>query len=413
MKKRVAIALLATSFTAGAAGAADRPVLAPRPYYAGPLLPVDWTGFYFGVNGGYGWAQGTMDTYSFVGGRSELNGVILHSSGKPSGGVAGGQMGFNWQVGRFVFGAEIDGQWSGQQATFAVGCNIGCSAVQNVSIKTFATGRARFGLAYDWLMPYVTAGAAMVNVSDDLLVTAGGITGKFQSLSGTTLGWTAGAGVDVALTSNLSARLEYLYVRAEDHSTSAQIPSQFFTPTTNSPFVNESGAFQNSIVRVGLNYRFGPRGGPGIVERPLAAPATYASAYDFLPSMPIFADRSRSEKRAPAAPMIAETPAHAPVGAPASTPTAPVAVASANGGDFKLPPSAPVASESKPTMPAVAAEPRMAKSPYKNFDEIEDADLTGGAPVEGKAITLPTVKRQRAEDDSPRLKRLMSICSGC
>jgi outer membrane immunogenic protein len=403
MKKRVAIALLATSFSAGAAGAADRPVLAPQPYYAGPLLPVDWTGFYIGVNGGYGWAQGTTDTY-FLGG-------ILHGSGKPSGGVAGGQMGFNWQAGRFVFGAEIDGQWSGQRASFASTCNTGCSAVQEINLKTFATGRGRFGLAFDWLMPYVTAGAAMVNVSDAFLVTSGGLTGRVEGLSGTSLGWTAGAGVDIALTSNLSARLEYLYLRVDDHSATAPVPNPLSTLFSGG--VSESGSFQDGIVRVGLNYRFGPRGGPGVIERPSIAPASYASAYDFLPSMPIFADKSRSEKRAPAAPMVAEAPAHAP--APAS---APVAIASANPGDFRLPPAAaaasPAASEPKSAMPAaVAAEPRTARSAYKNFDEIEDADLTGGAAAEARAITLPTVKRQRADDDTPRLKRIMSICTGC
>jgi hypothetical protein len=178
--------------------------------------------------------------------------------------------------------------------------------------------------------------------------------------------------------------------------------------------VSESGSFQDSIVRIGLNYRFGPRGGPGIVERPLAAPTSYASAYDFLPSMPIFADKSRSEKRAPAAPMIAESPAHAPAAA-----SAPVAIASANPSDFRLPPAAaaavsPAGGEPRSAMPAaVAAEPKTAKSAYKNFDEIEDADLTGGASAEAKAITLPTVKRQRTDDDSPRLKRIMSICTGC
>ena len=404
MKKRVAIALLATSFAAGAAAAADRPVLAPQPYYyAGPLLPVDWTGFYVGANGGYGWAQGTTDTY-FLGG-------ILHGSGKPSGGVAGGQMGFNWQMGRFVFGAEIDGQWSGQRAALASTCNTGCSALQEVNIKTFATGRGRFGLAFDWLMPYVTAGAAIVNVSDALVVTSGGLTGRIEGLSGTSMGWTAGAGVDIALTSNLSARLEYLYLRVDDHSSTAPVPNPLGTLFSGA--VSESGSFQDSIVRVGLNYRFGPRGGPGIVERPSIAPASYASAYDFLPSMPIFADKSRSEKRAPAAPMIAETPAHAPAAA-----SAPVAIASANPGDLRLPPAAaatsPAASEPKSAMPAaIAAEPRTAKSAYKNFDELEDDDLTGGTPATAKAITLPSVNRRQKADDTPGLKRIMSICTGC
>jgi hypothetical protein len=219
--------------------------------------------------------------------------------------------------------------------------------------------------------------------------------------------------VDIALTSNWSARLEYLYVRAADYNNGSAVTGST-TPIPNPLGIGnvlESGSFQDNIVRVGLNYRFGPRGGPGVIERPLAAPSTYAAAYDFLPSRPIFADRSRSEMRAPTAPMVAETATHAP--AAVSTP---VAVASASASDFRLPSAAAeAASVPKSVMPAAAAaEPRAVKSAYKNFDEIEDADLTGGTPTEAKgAITLPTIKRQRAEDDSPRLKRIMSICSDC
>jgi outer membrane immunogenic protein len=51
-----------------------------------PPPPPGWTGFYIGVNGGGGWNQNT--------GRSDELGFgnIL----KPSGGLAGGQIGYNW-----------------------------------------------------------------------------------------------------------------------------------------------------------------------------------------------------------------------------------------------------------------------------------------------------------------------------
>jgi hypothetical protein len=48
----------------------------------------------------------------FIGtGPTELSGTRIIGSGSPSGAIAGGQIGFNWQAGMFVFGAEIDGQW--------------------------------------------------------------------------------------------------------------------------------------------------------------------------------------------------------------------------------------------------------------------------------------------------------------
>jgi len=67
-------------------------------------------------------------------------------------------------------------------------------------------------------MPYVTA-TALASVSDDLILTVGEVSGSFSTQSGSRLGWTAGAGMDIAPTSNWSARLEYLYVNIEDIGT--------------------------------------------------------------------------------------------------------------------------------------------------------------------------------------------------
>jgi outer membrane immunogenic protein len=401
------MALFAACLSGGACFAADWPLAAPQLYRGVPAMAVEWTGLYFGVNAGYGWAKGSTDT-SFAGGLSggtttllglgatELSGTTLGGSGKPSGAIAGGQVGFNWQAGMLVFGAEADGQWSGQQNSFTVVCSGGCTATENVKIRSFATGRARVGLAFDWMMPYLTAGAALVNIADDLTVTAGGVTGSFRTRSGSTLGWTAGAGVDFALSSNWSARLEYLYVSADDHSGTVDIPNLlgFGTASVN-------GSFQDNIVRAGLNYRFGPRGGPGVLERALPAPTGYASAYDFLPSMAMLADQAGSKKRAPAAPAVAETAAQRP--APPAVDTRPAVM------------SAAAATEPRPAMLAAAAtEPKQVEAASKNFDEIEDTNVTDGLAANSKLITLPSAhQRQKAGDDSYRLKRIMAICSGC
>jgi opacity protein-like surface antigen len=391
MRTRFVIALLATSFTAEAAFAADWPITAPWLYHAGPFMPVQWTGLYFGVNAGYGWGQGSANTFftgDFPGGtttpngvgRSELSRTRLHGSGNLSGAIAGGQIGFNWQAGMFIFGAEIDGQWSGQQGSFTVACTTSCAASENVRIKSLATARGRFGLAFDWMMPYVTAGAALVNASDDLIATAGGLTGSFQSFGASTLGWTAGAGVEVALWGNWSAKLEYLHIQVEDLISNTRIPNPLGIGDA-----SEDAGYHNNIVRVGLNYRFGPRGGPGLLEQRIAAPAAYASAYDFLPSMAMFAE-TRREKRPQASPGVAVTAAQ------------------------QLPPVAStVASEPRPgTTVSVTNELNFAKSAFKNFDETEDAEEL---PY---SIKLPSLKqRQKGDDDSQRLKRIMTICSGC
>jgi outer membrane immunogenic protein len=432
VKKRLALAFVALGLTPAASPAAElgvAPLYRPVPFV--PRQTVEWTGLTFGANVGYGWAQASTNT-SFNGefrgttldpvtgsfpanvfttqggtGPTELRGTSVGGSGKGSGPLAGGQVGFNWQAGWAVFGAEIDAQWTGQRASFASACNApGCFASDAVRIKSLLTGRARFGVAFDWILPYVTAGAALANASDDLILRVGGVTGAFDTHSGSRLGWTAGAGVDVALTSNWSARLEYLYVAIEDIGTTVRIPNVLGLGSTNNGI-----DFRDSIVRVGVNYRFGPRGGPGVLERPLAAPATYASAYDFLPSLPMF-----SAKRAPAATMIADAPQReAPVAAGRATERAPAAATVVAG---EVPQrEAPIAAaggvERAPA--AVAANaPKGAAPAISRFADIEDTDDSIRLTTTAAAITLPTLnKRQNADDDSRRLKRIMSICSGC
>jgi outer membrane immunogenic protein len=82
-------------------------------------------------------------------------------------------------------------------------------------------------------------------------------------LSGSTLGWTAGAGVEIALWSNWSAKFEYLYVSANGATVTAPIPSALGIGLATTPM-----EYRDNIVRVGVNYRFGPRSGPGVLETP-------------------------------------------------------------------------------------------------------------------------------------------------
>jgi len=437
MNTRLLIALLTGCFAAGTSVAAELPLAGPAPqlYYPGPLLPVEWTGFYFGGNAGYGWGKessttnfsgfsgGLTSTPAALGGAglgtlaagaTELGGTTLVGSSNPRGGIAGGQFGFNWQWGQVVFGAEIDGQWSGQQATASVICN-NCTATSTYKVKSLATGRARVGLAFDWILPYVTAGAALVNAQDNLAVTVGGITGNFQGLSGTSLGWVAGAGFDVALSSNLSARLEYLHISANGLGLDGPIPG-----ILGAGFASEAGGYRDDILRVGLNYRFGPRGGPGVLERPLS-PNAYAINYDFLPSVVRVVEQARPAKTqlatsqqatsqqatpapirtADAAPETASIAIQPNPAKPQQATPAPIRTADA------VPETASIPSQPNPAIPS---QPSAAKSEFKNFSEI-------GALEDENTIALPKLSarkpREKEEGESQRLKRIMSICSGC
>jgi outer membrane immunogenic protein len=422
VKYRIALAFVATSCMAGMSFAADLAVSGP--YRPGPFLvrqPVEWTGIYFGANAGYGWGQYSSNiTFTGAGasgltnpitgitpqgiiapvaGPTELSGARVQGSGSPSGAIAGGQIGFNWQAGMFVFGAEIDGQWSGQENTFSTACGTGCTATESIKIRSLATGRGRFGLAFDWFMPYVTGGAAMVNGLNNLTMTVGGTTASFAPLSHTTLGWTAGAGVEVALWSNWSAKLEYLYVSANGATKLAPIPG-----VLGLGFASTPGDYRDNIVRVGFNYRFGPRGGPGLLESPLPARDAFASNYDFLPNLQFATDRANVQV---AAASRARSPDH-----PQARPVVTQDVAAQ---------AEPAASEAAPVARQAAAPrqapPRQVASATNEPQFLmadDDVIYTDAIVTETRPARQATKKRpEREEDESARMKRIMSICSGC
>ena len=433
MKKRVVIAFFATSLTAGMSFAADWP-LGPQLYPSVPLMPVEWTGIYFGVNAGYGWASGSSNTVFGGGltnaglpappgtttplglGATELGGTGLFSSSSPRGGIAGGQIGFNWQAGMVVFGAELDAQWSGQSNTVSLICTPptpGCTASEAIKIRSLTTGRARVGLAFDWLMPYVTAGAALVNARDDLTVNVGGVSALFPPLSNTSLGWTAGAGVDIALSSNWSARFEYLHIRANDLTSSVSIPGFLGVGTA-----AESAAYRDNIVRVGLNYRIGPRGGPGVLERRVLPGSAYALDYDFLPSIAMTSDKAKSVVRPRDGTVVAE---QAPQQAAAISSDNAKSVARPHDGTVIAEQAPQVAQQAPQVAPqppqqaaAISNEPKASKWSARNFLEIGDVDDLDALSAEPEPPKLASKKRrEKEEDESQRLKRVMAICAGC
>jgi len=406
---------------AGMSFAADLPVSGP---YASPFIvrqPVEWTGLYFGANAGYGWGKYSSNiTFSGAGpsgltnpvagitplgiiaavaGPTELSQTRVPGSGSPSGAIAGGQIGFNWQAGMFVFGGEIDGQWSGQENTFTTACGTNCTATESIKIRSLATGRGRFGLAFDWFMPYVTGGAALVNGLNNLSMTVAGTTASFAPLSHSTLGWTAGAGVEVALWSNWSAKLEYLYVSANGATKLAPIPNVLGLGTASTP-----GDYRDNIVRVGFNYRFGPRGGPGVLESPLPVRDAFAWNSDFLPNLQFATDRANVQV---AAASRAKSPDHLQ--------TRPVVTQDVAAQ------AAPAASEAA-AVARQAAAPRQASSRQvasaTNEPQFLMADdeviYTDTIVTETRPARQATKKRpEREEDESARMKRIMSICSGC
>ena len=204
MKKTLFAAVLATGLAAaGSAAAAD---LRPAPY--APIAQsglYNWSGAYAGLNLGYEW------------------GSVTNSSVNPSGLTGGGQVGYNWQNGQFVFGAETDLQFSGADDTFAP---------FKFSNPWFGTLRGRAGIAFNNVLLYATLGLAY----GDLRAQSAGL-----DETRTEVGWTGGVGLEYGFAPNWSARVEYLYL---------DLGSRGFTLT------GTDNGLQANLLRVGINYHF-------------------------------------------------------------------------------------------------------------------------------------------------------------
>jgi outer membrane immunogenic protein len=237
----------------GSASAADLPA---RVYTKAPadvpVMTYNWTGGYGGISGGYGWGHSdqtdpgiapppAVDYYGVGDGHFSLNGGLL-----------GGTLGINRQLGPWVFGLEGDFSWADIKGQSDV-CGPTTVTPHPCGTKLDALGtfRGRVGYAAgangNWLL-YATGGLAVGDVGGwDSLTPASG--------SDWRAGWTVGAGVETAFAPNWTAKLEYLYVDLGN--------AQLFNIV---PGVPESVGFTANLLRAGINYRFGD---------PAAAPQSY------------------------------------------------------------------------------------------------------------------------------------------
>jgi len=177
---------------------------------------------------------------------SSLNGAAATSAapGHSTGSVDSGTFSANWQTGSTVVGLEGDMQWADQWTGAFGACGLGCSLNDRVRVPWLATLRARAGTAFDRIFVYGTGGLATVGTSDNLNAGGYGTMPNVTNFSTDNLDWTIGAGMEMALDNNVSAKLEYLYMPG---SSAASAPGSLF----------DSGGdpLKNNILRGGINYR--------------------------------------------------------------------------------------------------------------------------------------------------------------
>jgi len=262
--------------------AADMPV--GMPVKAPPAAPAyNWTGFYAGLNAGYGWGSSSFNlTGDNIAGQKWINGLIGPSNGSfdNSGFVGGGQIGYNWQINqRWVAGVETDINFANVRGknfiteftgTFA---NTGFNTDRR--LEWFGTLRGRLGVSpIDRLLIYATGGLAYgevtsranyVNGSGILLF--GGVAPDGSGVicnvgtcivgggSQVAAGWTIGGGLEWAFANNWSVKAEYLHLDLGNqtiHSINTPPPGGLI-PGSIATHFNDAAY---NIARVGLNYQF-------------------------------------------------------------------------------------------------------------------------------------------------------------
>ncbi|MCS0493839.1 outer membrane beta-barrel protein [Ancylobacter sp. MQZ15Z-1] len=221
----------------------------------------DWSGFYAGAQAGQAFSiieknafvdafEAPLDSYGCTGSLCD---------GKRDAAIGGLTVGYNWHYADgSLIGVEADVAYSGLDGAFDFDGTTALSPVQrlissgHVRLHTpfIGTARLRLGYAVGPLLPFVTAGLAVTystaEVSGDATLEAQLASGAWVPVGGQpashresafTAGWTAGGGVEYALSDEWSAKVDYLYVDLITSDLGEEPP-------------------QLHLWRAGLNYRF-------------------------------------------------------------------------------------------------------------------------------------------------------------
>ena len=189
---------------------------------------IQRSGFYVGINGGYGFGTSNWTQPGF-----RLRPAISISKGA----VAGGTLGYNLQTGAWVWGIEGDIDYSWIQGTDTTTCGwLGCETQNN----WLATGRLRVGYAWDRWLPYITGGAAGGNIS---------WRGGLGTESKTKIGWTAGAGLEYAfLGAGRPSSNIFMLIRRRERPATRQLAGG---ATIDRSFKTSSGAGRRQLPLLG------------------------------------------------------------------------------------------------------------------------------------------------------------------
>jgi outer membrane immunogenic protein len=239
--KRILLTAVSVLVTLTPALAADLPYAKAPPVTASVY---DWTGAYVGVFGGGGFGNHNVNNSNGTNtGFSDFT-----ANYTSTGGVAGGEAGYNWQSGSYMVGVEGDMFWSGikgnDSAQFGAGAFPGVTGIDADNLRWGGTLRARGGIAVDRWLLFFTGGYAFGSIQHTNTDGLSGVVDRFNVQAN---GLTAGAGFAYAITNNLSAKFEYRYYNFNGYNR----PNP---PNGAIPYTTET---TYSVVTLGIDYKFG------------------------------------------------------------------------------------------------------------------------------------------------------------
>jgi outer membrane immunogenic protein len=239
------MALAGMTLPTSAADLGARPI--SKAPVAAPIALYDWSGFYIGghIGGTWGdkdWSVAPGTALAPLGIAIPVAGVFSIGSHRTDGFLAGGQVGFNWQTGAWVFGIEGQGSWTNADGEHFCDVAIVC----RTEINWMATAAGRIGYAFNNLLLYAKGGAAFIDEDHFIIDTPTGFT--LASASKTRTGWMVGGGLEWGFTPNWSAKIEYNFMDFGNEAITFAVVGV--------PAINIDIDQQVHVVKGGINYRF-------------------------------------------------------------------------------------------------------------------------------------------------------------
>jgi len=291
--KRIVLTAAFAALGSASALAADLPsrTYAKAPAMAAPAY--NWSGWYVGLNAGWVGGSGSVSndasivsTSSIPANAQAMASGATNTAGTSSGFIGGGQFGYNYQFSHlFVAGfeADIQGLSGAHKQSSSVtplrenreSDNIAPVVTNSTTTRDLSylgTLRARVGvLVVPSFLLYATGGLAYGGVKSDTTIAQSVTNTKNPppstltsgSFSGTRVGYVVGGGGEWMLSSNWSAKLEYLHydLGSATYATGGLAiidlgPTSLPGSGTAAVATSSKVRFNDNIVRVGVNYHF-------------------------------------------------------------------------------------------------------------------------------------------------------------